>query len=201
MVKRVGRNETSSEEDENITRAYEEWKEGASLRDLESKYGVSKSKLCRLFQRMEEAKATIVASSQADKMSACNGELTSKVFRLLDDGTPLSRIVIDLKVTPDIVQCIHQKWIGLKLEQARSLGYYAFTSDTLSSLIIAAKELGRALLQAEIVRALTSPSSLELCPDCQETLRDFSLLFDSDGPSVLEKIQRLQRQAGPKPYA
>jgi hypothetical protein len=79
----------------------------------------------------------------------------------------------------------------------------SFTSDALNSLIIAAKDIGRAVLQIEIVRALTRQNSnhLELCPDCLRTLIDFLLLFDTDGQSVLEKIQRLQRQAGPKPYA
>jgi len=77
----MGQSETSSEPDEDrVKKAYGEWKEGDSLRNLEAKYGVSKSKLSRLFKGIrkvedEEAKAKVALPPTDEELETLRKEV------------------------------------------------------------------------------------------------------------------------------
>jgi hypothetical protein len=148
-------------EKDKVKQAYEDWKKGASLRELEQKYGLSRSTLARRFagfkeRGREEAIPRVSveqsASSHLTGTPAYSNDDAAKVFELLEKGETLSRIVIALRLSPDAVKEIHGKWVKLKKVDANEpivMEKITHIDAELAGHLVSHVELDKLLAQAK----------------------------------------------------
>jgi len=86
-------------------------KEGHSLREIEKKTGIPKSTVQKT---VTENRQSIEEDSEEKNPPITGNQLTTEVFKLLEKGSTLPEIVIELKADPDSVQTLYDKWLDLK---------------------------------------------------------------------------------------
>lgn len=84
--------------------------EGKTYRQIAEILHVSIAKISRTLNKPGQKEET--APTQ-------QGEMASKVFQLLEKGRTLSKIVIELKLEPEVVKDLYDKWVGLSQNDAK----------------------------------------------------------------------------------
>lgn len=93
-----------------------------SLRQLYSAFPGGLSEICKAAnipvpQERVQSMATVQKSRENKRTISTptiDGGLAADVFAKFERKVPLARIVIDLKLGPDVVRQLYKKWVGLK---------------------------------------------------------------------------------------
>lgn len=79
-----------------------------------------------------------------------SGELTAKIFKLLNEKATLVEIAIRLRIPAEIVKIVHEQWIMLKRQQWRARGLYVVDPSSMNALLDHAQNTGRRLAVSEM---------------------------------------------------
>jgi hypothetical protein len=131
QVKKLSNNETDDMRDRILRlRA-----EGKNYRQIAQILRISIATISRTLNQPSTSE-----TEHGDSTLESNGEMASAVFEFFEKGKQPSQVVIDLKIDPDRVKALHEKWHELK---GLSVFEWAFRQTALEDLLTQARGVGR----------------------------------------------------------
>jgi len=107
--------------------------EGKTYREIAKIAHVSPAQISRILNRPSPTPETLAEDSMA------GGELAAEAFQLFEKGVSPTKVVIELKIDPDKVKVLYEKWRDLK---GINLYEWAFKQKALKDLLEQAEVVG-----------------------------------------------------------
>lgn len=157
--------------------------EGRTYREIAKQERISIAQISRILNEPIEGEAGPKPQTSSVNL---DGEEASRVFQMIERGTPLTKIVIETKMHPDKVKQLFQKSVELKLEQLKPLGYLMLTKEEMKEIMHIANNLSTTgILFVLEENIFEDPKSLLRKYDNPNDYSDIAHLF-----SITERIIR-----------
>jgi transposase len=132
--------------------------EGKSYRDIAKLEKISIGQISRILNQPAEGEPTLQTGRSTVDV---NGDVASRVFEMLEKGTPPTDVVIKLKLHPDKANQLFQKWRELRLEELNPLGYLMLTREEIKEILAIPYQLSATGMQFVLSQNIfENPTSL-----------------------------------------